>query len=288
MGHNGALGRSQTMGCPRINQTLRLTEDEILTFEAFDTGKTFMGETIVTTSINENGREVEEEVYQYRHDRVNKFLTPGEVEWLENPMMPRQVLSVSLGKFHMLVVARESSDGKFAPHQTRVYSCGQGGLGQLGHGGFTEKHQLTPVKALDGKMISKVAAGSYHSMALDMFGQKVYAWGDPYYGVLGLFDEDHQAYVTTPEEVAFPESLGNSCIVDIEAGYLTSFAITQDGRVYSWGLGEEGATGHPGDEDARRPKLLNVMRRIPENGKCQVLRVSGGGQHTLMLINRCK
>mmetsp|Transcript_57364 Transcript_57364/g.139958 ORF Transcript_57364/g.139958 Transcript_57364/m.139958 type:complete len:604 (+) Transcript_57364:332-2143(+) len=295
MGHSGALGRSRTMGCPENTTTIPTAAGPI-TYDGFETLKPFMGQTI-TTVVTEpvekpdgTTEQVQKEdtTFEYLADRLKQFLIPAQVEW--SVKMSRQVLSVAMGELHMVVVARESSHGQLQ-FQPRVYSCGHSGKGQLGHGDQTEKHQLTPITALDGKMIAKVAAGAGHCLALDMLGQNVYSWGDPVSGVLGLYDEENLAYVTTPQEVAFPENLGDTCIVDIAAGDSASFAITQDNDVYSWGYGEMGATGHPGNNDINRPKKLDVMRRIKRDGqeeKCKVLRVDGGGQHSLVLIQRCK
>lgn len=265
---------------------------QTIQFTAPDTGKTFMGGDVTRMVVKTRKRPdgtveqytEEDTYYEYQLDKVNKFLKPAPVEW-SGPKVARQVLSVAIGEVHMLVVARESMNGEFA-FQPRVYSCGHGGKGQLGHPDFIEKHELTPIKALDGKMISKVAAGIGHNLALDMFGQNVYSWGDSKYGTLGLFDVDVLEFANTPRAIAFPEELGDTCIVDIEVGDTVSFAITQDGDVYSWGNGLMGANGQPEDADTRRPKLVNVMRKIEKNAECRILRVSGGGQHSLMLIKR--
>jgi hypothetical protein len=70
-----------------------------------------------------------------------------------------------------------------------VYTWGDNSFGQLGDG--TTTNSSTPVcisdietSPLKGKVITAVAAGSRHSMAVDSNG-KVYAWGYNYYGQLG-------------------------------------------------------------------------------------------------------
>lgn len=44
---------------------------------------------------------------------------------------------------------------------------------------------LEPVAGLDAYVITRVACGSMHSMALNQWGQ-VYSWGSDYHGQLGL------------------------------------------------------------------------------------------------------
>mmetsp|Transcript_12764 Transcript_12764/g.25568 ORF Transcript_12764/g.25568 Transcript_12764/m.25568 type:complete len:136 (+) Transcript_12764:69-476(+) len=104
----------------------------------------------------------------------------------------------------------------------------------------------------------------------------------------------------TPKQVAFPDTLGDSCLVDIASGDTTSFAITDAGDVYSWGYNENSQTGHYNDVNGTsiisQPRLLNVIASVNEGIKksnqtpvatqCRVTRVSGGGQHALMVIKR--
>jgi hypothetical protein len=102
-------------------------------------------------------------------------------------------------------------------------------------------------------------------------------------------------------------------------GDTSSFAITDTGAVYSWGYNENSQTGHynvPGDVGKpdeygnkptnliARPRLLDVIAVVndrikkeateeklpipPLANNCRVTRVSGGGQHTVMVIKRYK
>lgn len=78
-------------------------------------------------------------------------------------------------------------------------------------------------------------------------------------------------------------------IKDIAAGPLVSMAITRGNDVYTWGFDESGATGHILGKDITRPKKLNVLKKVyakrgPTN--CHVLSAAGGGQHSLMVIER--
>jgi alpha-tubulin suppressor-like RCC1 family protein len=143
-------------------------------------------------------------------------------------------------------------------------------------------------------MIAKVAAGSMHSLALNMLGDSVYAWGRADYGQLGLSGVQPKtgSFDATPQQVAFPRSVGGVRVKDIVAGPLLSFALFDNHDVYSWGFNETGTTGHlsGNDSDVLRPTKLDVLREYKEkNAKatnCQVHSISGGGQHSLMVIQR--
>jgi alpha-tubulin suppressor-like RCC1 family protein len=44
-------------------------------------------------------------------------------------------------------------------------------------------------------------------------------------------------------------------IVDAACGYKHSAAITEDGRLYTWGLGDNGALGHNNSDTLTTPKV---------------------------------
>ena len=143
---------------------------------------------------------------------------------------------------------------------------------------------------MDGKQIVKVAAGNVHSLAKNAFGTIVYAWGRSDYGQLGLHYEKIEGgdFESTPKEVAFPATIGDDLIKDIAAGPLTSYATTTSNDVYSWGFNESCATGirSPDLEDVLRPQKVNVLAKYSKDQNCHVHNISGGGQHTLMVVKR--
>lgn len=264
--------------------------------QVYDLGKMWIGEEYHTgefemerknnemvLKLDENGNKIPVMKYRYFEDLIKReFLTPAPVCWA-GPSVKRSVLSVACGELHLLIAARE---GNF---DTKLYSSGHNGFGQLGHGDSLERHELTSIKSLEGKMISKVAAGTSHSLALDIFGIAVFAWGRSDYGQCG-----HTSSITvgdvekSPKRVAFPSNLQGVLIKDIAAGPLVSMAITRENDIYTWGFGESGATGHKGDNDILRPKKLDVLRKYKNKGpsQCHVLNVSGGAQHSLAVIER--
>lgn len=296
MGNSGELSRSKSMGA-KLVQASYIDSDgkDQGKYDTYDVTKKFTGD-YVEKEETKNGKKETYTVYNYNHRIIrDKYLTPAPVEWVGG--LKRQVEHFSCGMLHLLVVARDP--GSF---ETQVFSAGNSGYGQLGNGGTKDCHELTPIKALKHKGISKVAAGNYHSLALSMCGKSVFAWGKIDEGALGLYDDDKTKtfsscdFVGTPEQIVFPDTLGNSCLVDIAAGDTTSFAITDAGAVYSWGYNENSQAGHynsGGDSPLiTRPRLLDVMAAINEKAakalakNCRVIHVSGGGQHSLMVVKR--
>jgi alpha-tubulin suppressor-like RCC1 family protein len=225
----------------------------------------------------------------------HNFLVPRKIDWDETlSSCARRIVDFACGDSHLLVVARDENS-----FETRVYSAGRNHTGQLGMGDQMLRHVLTPIKALDNKRICKVAGGSNHSFALNMLGDNLYAWGSSKDGALGLFGAEHEhmqrpRVFSLPELVAFPQSLQGARIVDIIAGDNTTFAITNQYNVYTWGFNVNGQAGISCNtlEVIGRPRKVDPMESIQlQNAgttttKCLVLRASAGGQHSLLLLKR--
>ena len=111
----------------------------------------------------------------------------------------------------------------------RVYAWGDNTFGQLGDG-TSGNTRTTPVPVLlpAGAIITTLAAGVYHSLALTSTGQ-VYAWGYNGYGELGdgTITEQH-----TPVPVLLP---AGATITALAAGVYHSLALTSTGSALAWG-----------------------------------------------------
>lgn len=68
-------------------------------------------------------------------------------------------------------------------------------------------------------------------------------------------------------------------IVQLECGECCSFAVTDDGKAYSWGMGSNLQLGCGSDDDQNEPVLLTGVQVRDR----KVIRISSGGQHTLFL-----
>lgn len=92
-------------------------------------------------------------------------------------------------------------------------------------------HQLFPIK---------IAWGSDHTMIL--FDGKIYAWGNNYYGQLGIgrFGSRRER-IDIPTLVCIPIKLNN--VTKIECGTFHSMALTKSGHLYTWGSNEYGQLG---------------------------------------------
>ena len=134
-----------------------------------------------------------------------------------------------------------------------------------------------------------MAGGEHFSLALTHDRKRIYAFGRADYGQLGIGVIVKEGdFRDTPMLVKFPKPV---FISKIDAGDRHGMAICEE-QVYTWGFNEEGTTGHPSvkDEDVFRPRLLNFMDSIKKDktAACHVHGISGGGQHSLVLVKRYK
>lgn len=67
--------------------------------------------------------------------------------------------------------------------------------------------------------------------------------------------------------------------MQLECGECCSFAVTKDGKVYSWGMGSNQQLGLGSDDDQDTPTLITGAQVKDRN----VVSVSSGGQHTLFI-----
>jgi alpha-tubulin suppressor-like RCC1 family protein len=126
------------------------------------------------------------------------------------------VKAISAGGSHNLVL---DDKGK-------VWAWGANWFGQLGDDTMIQKTKPIQITALSSNTIIAIAAGEYHSLALDDEGT-VWSWGDNRDGQLG--DGIPAMRKLTPGTVTW---LNN--VTAISAGEIHSLAI-KDGEVWSWG-----------------------------------------------------
>jgi alpha-tubulin suppressor-like RCC1 family protein len=106
-------------------------------------------------------------------------------------------------------------------------------------------------------VIVKIAAGQYHSLAVDA-GGRLYSWG---WGVHGQLGHTH----TNVEDVDRPTVVGllrRHAIVDAAAGFAHSLVLTAEGRVLAFGLGLFGQLGSGTTAKSSRPVPLPLLHPV--------------------------
>ncbi|XP_018308499.1 RCC1 and BTB domain-containing protein 1 [Mycetomoellerius zeteki] len=193
-----------------------------------------------------------------------------------------------LSQIHMvLVYGTLGNEALIVTKDKMVYGLGNNVNGCLGIG--DEDATLDPKKVEDlcGKDIKTFAYGiGPHVLALTKEGE-IYSWGCNDRGQLGT---EKSAQVITPILVQIPvpeDSLSMKRIIDIACGINYSVALTEDGKIYTWGDNHYYQLGGSINDDnifnccySSIPKLLNCNLA----GK-KVVHVSCGGAFTMAITD---
>ncbi|SCU99302.1 LANO_0F01420g1_1 [Lachancea nothofagi CBS 11611] len=155
-----------------------------------------------------------------------------------------------------------------------TFRCNEGTLGFYKD---TIKLQKTPwkVPAFSNSRIVQMAAGKDHILFLDE-GGIVYAWGNGQQYQLGRKIMERSRLRTLD-----PRTFGLDKIKYIASGENHSFALTKDGKLYSWGLNQFGQCGV--SEDVEDGALVTVPTEVLLPEGTNVKMVSAGEHHSLVL-----
>lgn len=110
----------------------------------------------------------------------------------------------------------------------------------------------------------------------------VYAWGSGYKDsrrggippVLGLGHNDARP---VPEKIA---SLSDHKIVAISSGWDHCLALSDVGKVFSWGSGQNGKLGHGNDVNIPAPTLIQSLADVSDTDGTKIVTISAGCEHS--------
>ncbi|KAK1271391.1 hypothetical protein QJS04_geneDACA004216 [Acorus gramineus] len=150
-------------------------------------------------------------------DETPRLLVGGGIEDLP-------VVQISAGNCYLLALV-------FQPSGMSVYSVGCGLGGKLGIG--TVKNHYHPQKIEHFQTLNlqpvSISAGAWHAAVLGLDG-RVCTWGWGNTGCLGHGNKDNMMVPTVIE------GLEHVKVVHVIAGVFTTFLVTEDGDVYSFGI----------------------------------------------------
>ena len=147
----------------------------------------------------------------------------------------------------------------------RCLIWGYNGQGQIGDG--TKTDSLIPIDIQDNFRITSimeaslahdetivdVSIGKYHYAAVTSYGN-LFTWGDNFFGQLGdgtVLNTNQPMNITNQFNLAEVEK-----IIDVELGEYHSVALTNTGRVFTWGENEIGQLGNMSTTDLYVPTEL--------------------------------
>jgi alpha-tubulin suppressor-like RCC1 family protein len=182
-----------------------------------------------------------------------------------NDLSHKKIIGFDNGSHHVIAITNEN----------KVYIWGFNNFGQLGDGTCDDCFIPHLLNELKDENLSDVCCGDRHSLALTSNG-KVYAWGSNKFGQIGNECEDE--YQLKPIKI---EKFEEKTIVAISCGYYHSLALTENGRVYSWGDNKFKQLGFGNIIASNVPKLIKI--KDSNKSKVIVKRIKCGSNYSLML-----
>ncbi|KAF6157553.1 hypothetical protein GIB67_004491 [Kingdonia uniflora] len=166
---------------------------------------------------------------------------------LLGPLENVPVIQIAAGYCYLLALACQ-------PTGMSVYSVGCGLGGKLGHGSRTDERYPRLIEQFQTLNLQPVvvAAGAWHAAVVGKDG-RVCTWGWGRYGCLGHGNEECES---VPRVV---EALSNVKAVHVATGDYTTFVVSEEGDVYSFGCGESSSLGHNAGVDAQENRHTNVL-----------------------------
>jgi alpha-tubulin suppressor-like RCC1 family protein len=182
------------------------------------------------------------------------------------------VTAIAGGGYHSLAV---TSTGQ-------VLSWGYNADGQLGNGTTTNSSTPVQVSLPSGTIVTAIAGGGYHSLAVTSSGQ-VLAWGDNSVGELGNGTTTTTGCSCNPTPVAVSLPTG-TIVTAIAGGGVHSLALTSSGQVLAWGSNNDGQLGN-GTTTTTGCSCIPTPVQVSLPSGTTVTAIAGGGSHSLALTS---
>ena len=162
-------------------------------------------------------------------DKENGVAGHGDAEGGGHQYVPRlleklsgkRIVQLSACGFHTACLTSDSE----------LYCWGEGKFGRLGLNNERNAHSPKLVETLVGKKPTQVSCGGFHTAVVCEDG-KLYTFGGGEHGQLGHNDRVNKVRPT------LVEALEGIFVSQITCGWSHSVALTNNGRVYSWGNGK--------------------------------------------------
>jgi len=213
---------------------------------------------------------------------IEEVLTPRLIE-LTTRISMREIAA---GDFHTVVLADNG----------QVYTCGcnqrTNQRGQLGHGDYGHRTELTLVQHVAHLEVCRIAAGGSHTAIITTDGL-LWCCGDDSHGQCGQglspipMRRDELAIGGNNPTVALPSAvtlLGYNCVtaaveprdervVMAACGSHHTLALTFDGLIYSFGANSHGCLGR----NVKAGEKYEVPRALPDLRGYKVVQIAAGG-----------
>jgi len=179
------------------------------------------------------------------------------------------IVMVAVGRNHMAAMTDEH----------RFFTWGSNTFGQLGVPYITGSiNQPAEISSMRELRIRHFAAGGWHTIICTWNGW-VYTCGKGWHGQLGQGDYESLTAQskTLPYFKRISEGFGDHLIVKVYGAKETSAALSETGRVFTWGLGDAFQLGHDRADNEAEPRELEALAKV------RIIDLALGDSHMLAL-----
>ena len=194
----------------------------------------------------------------------------GDVVYIETELVRAEYTTMDTQNRRIITEngVRTASLNCFVDNKGKVYTWGDNEYGQLGNG-TDDEYSNEPIcisditeNTLNGKNIIEIQKNYYTIIALDSEG-KVYTWGR---GPLGNGTYESSNVPICISDI--PENaLNGRKIVKVQSNSSTVIALDSEGKVYTWGVNNNGFLGDGTSENRYNPVCISDIDNHPFNGK---------------------
>jgi alpha-tubulin suppressor-like RCC1 family protein len=181
------------------------------------------------------------------------IVVPTRVETFSNKV----VCMVALGRNHSVCLLDDR----------RFYAWGSNTFGQLGLPDITTYiNAPQELNSLRETNIRHIACGGWHTLICSWSGA-VFTCGKGWHGQLGQGDYESLTAQskTLPYFKKIMHAFGDHKIVKVYGGKETSAALSDAGRVFTWGQGDQCQLGHDATSNESEPKELEALGKVRLN-----------------------
>lgn len=186
----------------------------------------------------------------------------------------RVVCQVALGRNHSACLTDDH----------RFYSWGSNTFGQLGLPDITTYiNAPQEINSLRETNIRAVACGGWHTLTCTWLGA-VYSCGKGWHGQLGQGDYESLTAQskTLPYFKKIVQGFGDHRLVQVFGGKEMSAALSEVGRVFTWGQGDQCQLGHDSTNNESEPRMLEALGKVFEFARARTPARARVHTHTQM------
>ena len=228
------------------------------------------------------------------HDHYEKLTLPRVVFKLKNEIIDK----IYSGWEHNIVLNNKGEIFSFGHNQ--YYQCGLPNSEKFNNKNIDIIPDPTNISKIYSNIkATKVSCGNEHTLIISN-DKNIYGFGSNEGGLLGISENKIKTY--TPTKIHFYGNNKNEIydgrMIDISCGTVHNLALTEDGKVFSWGSIQGGQLGFPSEFLINMNKKLNSDKNlylstptiIPffTKNNIEIVKISSGEAHSLALNNKGK